>query len=548
MGIIEPRTITTGHEVLRISTAGSVDDGKSTLIGRLLFDSKAIPDDQYEAIMRVSEGEEINLALLTDGLRAEREQQITIDVAYRYFSTAKRRFIIADTPGHAQYTRNMVTGASTADLAIILVDARKGLLSQSKRHAVITSLLRVPRVVVALNKMDLVDYDEEVFRRIEREFREFATTLEIEALDFIPISALNGDNVVERSKKMQWYNGPAILEHLETVHIATKSPGHRFRLPVQCVIRPNQNFRGFAGQIADGEISVGAEVSVSRSGHRSRVRSIETADGPLQSAQVGDPIILTLEDEIDISRGDMLVRTEEPISSTLAFEATICWMGEQPLQVGRPYVIAHSTREAAGQVRAVNYRLDIETLKRDHPSNLELNEIGSVIVTTSRPLFLDTYKDSRATGSIVLIDPAINVPVGAGMVTSTSAHFDASQIEITKRRGLIVWLHGSEIVAAELEAHLGEAGYRTACLSPKLFEGIPVDFEKQVWNIARVLRNQGTVVIVIGAHSGPEEEGVRVVLTHGDLPEDRPGHLYSRIGDVDGADLTHRLEPYLATD
>ena len=264
----------------------------------------------------------------------------------------------------------------------------------------------------------------------------------------------------------------------------------------------------------------------------------------MQWAQFGDSIILTLEDEIDISRGDMLVRAEEPISGTHAFEATICWMGEQPLRVGRPYIIAHSTREAAGQLRSVNYRLDVETLQRDHPSTLELNEIGSVIVTTSRPLFLDTYKDNRATGRIILIDPAINVPVGAGMVTRTSISGGAEQLEIAQGRGLIVWLDSHERIAIELEAHLGQSGYSTVRLSPNFFVNIPVDFESHVWNIARMLRNQGTVVIVTGARNGPEDV-VHVLLTDGNLPEDEPGKLYARTGDVDGADLTYRLEPYL---
>lgn len=538
----ELNTLVGGQEVLRISTAGSVDDGKSTLIGRLLFDSKAIPDDQYDAILRVSDGGDINLALLTDGLRAEREQQITIDVAYRYFSTTKRRFIVADTPGHAQYTRNMVTGASTSDLAIILVDARKGLLNQSRRHAVITSLLRVPRVVVAVNKMDLVDYEESVFRRIEIEFRTFLAELSDQVVDFIPISALQGDNVVERSLNMPWYDGPSVLDHLETVPIGRDASRDQFRLPIQCVIRPDQNFRGFAGRIMGGEVSVGAEVEIARNGLRSRVRSIETADGSLPFARVGDSVILTLEDEIDVSRGDTLVRSEHPIASTQAFEATLCWMGEQPLKIGRPYIVAHSTREAAGQVRSLEYRLDVETLGRDHPSALELNEIGQVVITTSRPLFLDTYRDNRTMGGVILIDPATNVPVGAGMITRTKVDVGARPTQDAKLSGLIVGLNCPESIVIELEAHLTAAGYRTIRLSASLFEGTPLDFEKEVWNVARVLSRQGVVIIVVS----PGELGdVQVILTDGALPEDEPGKLYARSTDVDGADLARRLETYI---
>ncbi|MBS1703616.1 MAG: 50S ribosome-binding GTPase [Armatimonadetes bacterium] len=540
MTTVEPKTAEGGHEVLRISTAGSVDDGKSTLIGRLLFDSKAIPDDQYEAILRVSDGEDINLALLTDGLRAEREQQITIDVAYRYFSTAKRRFIIADTPGHAQYTRNMVTGASTADLALILVDARKGLLNQSRRHAVIAALLRVPRVVVAVNKMDLVGFEESVFRQIESEFRTFLAGVSDQTVDFVPISALQGDNVVERSRNMPWYGGPAILEYLETVPLEADPSHGLFRLPVQCVIRPDQNFRGFAGRITGGEISVGAEVMVARNGLRSRVRSVETADGSLTSARVGDSVILTLEDEIDVSRGDTLVRVEHSIDSTQAFEATICWMGEQPLKLDRPYIVAHSTREAAGQVRAIDYRLDIETLERVGAETLELNEIGRVAITTSRPLFLDTYQDNRATGGFILIDPAVNVPVAAGMITRTQVDVDAGLRESVVQKGLIVGLEGSVSIAVELEAHLREAGYRTVRLGADLFDGSGLDFETEVWNVAQVLSRQGAIVIVL-AKGGD----VQIILTDDALPEDEPGTLYARSGDVDGADLAHRLEPYL---
>ncbi|HEX6926567.1 MAG TPA: sulfate adenylyltransferase subunit CysN [Longimicrobiaceae bacterium] len=406
-------------DLLRFTTAGSVDDGKSTLIGRLLYDTKSIFADQLEAIERTSRqrGEGyVNLALLTDGLRAEREQNITIDVAYRYFATPKRKFIIADTPGHVQYTRNMVTGASTAELAIVLVDARKGVLTQSKRHGFISSLLRIPHIVVAVNKMDLVDYDEEVYEQIVAEYREFAQKLDISDLTFIPISALHGDNVVEKSENMPWYDGSTLLHHLETVNVGVTRNLVDFRFPVQYVIRPHQDFRGFAGRIASGTVQPGEEIVVLPSGHGSRIASVQSADGILDEAAAGESVVITLEDEIDVSRGDMIVRKKNVPSIANRFEAIICWMNEKPLDRNIPYVLMHTTRQAQAFVSDIVYRIDVDTLHREKVPTFGLNDIGRVEITTSLPLFFDPYERNRQTGSFILIDPHTNVTVAGGMI------------------------------------------------------------------------------------------------------------------------------------
>ncbi|HEV2147587.1 MAG TPA: sulfate adenylyltransferase subunit CysN [Longimicrobiaceae bacterium] len=406
-------------DLLRFSTAGSVDDGKSTLIGRLLYDTKSIFQDQLEAIEGASRrrGEEgVNLALLTDGLRAEREQNITIDVAYRYFATPKRKFIIADTPGHVQYTRNMVTGASTAELAVVLVDVRKGVLTQSKRHGFISSLLQIPHIVVAVNKMDLVDYDEDRYREIVAEYREFAEKLEIQNLTFIPISALRGDNVVKKSERTPWYDGGTLLHHLENVNVGARRNLVDFRFPVQYVIRPHQNFRGFAGRIASGTISPGEEVVVLPSGRSSRIRAIETADGPLAEASAGDSVVLTIEDELDVSRGDMIVRRMNLPRVGDRFEALVCWMGEQPLDPSVPYVLMHTSREVKAFVSRVVYRIDMDTLHREEAAAFGLNDIGRVEITTASPVFFDAYAQNGATGSFILVDPYTNVTVAAGMI------------------------------------------------------------------------------------------------------------------------------------
>ncbi len=406
-------------DLLRFSTAGSVDDGKSTLIGRLLYDTKSIFQDQLEAIEGATRrrGEEgINLALLTDGLRAEREQNITIDVAYRYFATPRRKFVIADTPGHVQYTRNMVTGASTAELAIVLVDARKGVLTQSKRHGFISSLLQIPHIVVAVNKMDLVDYDRAVYDGIVEEYREFAEKLDVQNLTFIPISALCGDNVVRKSENMPWYDGATLLHHLENVNVGASRNLVDFRFPVQYVIRPHQDFRGFAGRVASGTIVPGEEVVVLPSGRSSRIRSIETADGPLAEASAGDSVVLTIEDEVDISRGDMIVRRMNLPRAGDRFEAIVCWMNEQPLDPAVPYVLIHTSRQVKAFVSRLVYRIDVDTLHRGEADTLGLNDIGRVEITTASPVFFDAYAQNQATGSFILVDPYSNVTVAAGMI------------------------------------------------------------------------------------------------------------------------------------
>ena len=414
-------------DLLRFTTAGSVDDGKSTLIGRLLYDSKAIYEDQLEAVQRASElrgDDEVDLSLLTDGLRAEREQKITIDVAYRYFSTPKRKFIIADTPGHIQYTRNMVTGASTAELAIILIDARKGVLTQSKRHGFLATLLRIPHLVVAINKMDLVDYDRGVYERITADYAEFVRQLNVQGVTTIPLSALRGDNVVDKSPHMPWYDGPTLLHHLEHVNVGASQNVVDFRFPVQYVIRPNQDFRGFAGQIVSGRIAVGEEVVALPSGLTSQIKEIVTADGPLPSAEVGAAVTLTLADEIDISRGDMLVRARNLPQKSNQLDAIICWMSEEPLRPNGTYWVQHTTRLVKGLVSELNYRIDVDTMHREQAETLHLNDIGRVQLTTTQPLFFDRYELNRATGCFILIDPHTNTTVAAGMIRGQSRTVD----------------------------------------------------------------------------------------------------------------------------
>ncbi|MAQ94206.1 MAG: bifunctional sulfate adenylyltransferase subunit 1/adenylylsulfate kinase [Rhodothermaceae bacterium] len=409
-------------DLLRFTTAGSVDDGKSTLIGRLLYDSKSIFEDQMEAVAEASKDRGMdddgvpNLALLTDGLRAEREQGITIDVAYRYFATPRRKFIIADTPGHVQYTRNMVTGASTADLAVILVDAKRGVQTQSKRHAFIASLLGIPHVVVAVNKMDLVDYSEEVFDAIVDEFSAFAGKLDLRDIDFIPVSALKGDNVVDRSENMDWYEGSTMLHHLEHVSLTGDKNLRDFRFPVQTVIRPDQTFRGFAGTVASGAIRPGEEILALPAGTRSTVESITTLNGDLDEARAGEAVVITLTDEIDVSRGDMLVRPQNVPEVETGIEAMMCWMAEEPLQSNRHYILRHTTREVKAFVDEIVYRVDVNTLHREDSDTLQLNEIGRVRVTTAAPLFFDPYRQAKATGAFVLIDPYSNATVAAGMI------------------------------------------------------------------------------------------------------------------------------------
>jgi bifunctional enzyme CysN/CysC len=412
-------------DLLRFATAGSVDDGKSTLIGRLLYDTKTIFADQLEAVEAVSaaRGDEYtNLALLTDGLRAEREQGITIDVAYRYFATPRRKFIIADTPGHIQYTRNMVTGASTADLALILVDARKGLVEQSRRHAFLTSLLRVPHLVLCVNKMDLVGWDKAVYDKIADEFTSFAAKLEITDLTIIPVSALDGDNIASRSEKSPWYEGPSLLHHLEHVHIASDRNLVDVRFPVQYVIRPQSttvtDYRGYAGQVASGVLKPGDEVMVLPSGLTSTIAGIDTADGPVDEAFPPMSVTVRLTDEIDISRGDMICRPHNAPAVAQDIEAMVCWMDETaPLRVGGKYALKHTTRTARTVVRGLQYRLDVNSLHRDEQADaLALNEIGRVRLRTTVPLLADEYRRNRTTGGFILIDESTNRTVGAGMI------------------------------------------------------------------------------------------------------------------------------------
>jgi sulfate adenylyltransferase subunit 1 len=411
-------------DLLRFTTAGSVDDGKSTLIGRLLHDSKGIYEDQLASIKKSrinrSTGP-IDFSLLTDGLRAEREQGITIDVGYRYFTTAKRKFIIADTPGHEQYTRNMATGASTADLAVILVDGAKGLLPQTFRHAYISSLLGIPSVLAAINKMDLVDFSEERFLILEEEFSALAARLGIGNVQCIPVSALAGDNVVDRSERIPWYSGPSLLEHLETVPIVAAPRTKGFRFPVQYVIRPDASFRGFAGQIAGGVVRRGDVVTALPSGRHSRVESIVTYDGELAEAFAPMSVTLKLEDEIDISRGDMLVHQESLPHVTKRFEATVVWMHAQPLAVERNYLVKQTSRQVRGKITNIIHRIDIQSLEPEQTEQLAMNDIATVEVETSSPLFFDSYRQNRTTGSFIIIDPLTNATVGAGMIQSPLA-------------------------------------------------------------------------------------------------------------------------------
>ena len=416
-------------DILRLATAGSVDDGKSTLIGRLLYDSKAIFEDQLASVERTSKerGEDYtNLALLTDGLRAEREQGITIDVAYRYFATPRRKFIIADTPGHIQYTRNMVTGASTADLAVVLVDARNGLTEQSRRHAFLTTLLRVPHLVLAVNKMDLVGYESAAFDQIVEEFTAFGTKLEIGDLTFVPISALHGDNVVDRSLNMPWYNGPSLLHHLEHVHIASDRNLIDVRFPVQYVIRPHQatdpdlhDYRGYAGQIAGGILKPGDEVMHLPSGLTTTIKRIDTAAGPVDEAYPPMSVTLLLDDDLDISRGDMICRPHNQPAVTQDVQAMVAWMTDAPVLTPRSrLIVKHTTRTVKAVVRDISYRLDVNSLHRDESAErLGLNEIGRVALRLTQPIFCDHYARNRMTGGMILIDEATSATVGAAMIT-----------------------------------------------------------------------------------------------------------------------------------
>ena len=506
-------------ELLRFTTAGSVDDGKSTLIGRLLHDSKSLYEDQLASVKKSpvnrSSGP-IDFSLLTDGLRAEREQGITIDVGYRYFTTARRKFIIADTPGHEQYTRNMATGASTADLAVILVDGEKGLLPQTMRHAYIASLLGIPRVVAAINKMDLVGYRRERFLTLKKDFLALAARLGLAEVQCIPISALAGDNVVERSERMPWYGGPALLEHLETVPITKPAETQGIRFPVQYVIRPDANFRGFAGQVAGGVIRPGDAVTALPSGRQSRVESIVTYDGPLAEAFFPMSVTLKLEDEIDLSRGDMLVAPDSPPNVSQRFAATIVWMHAQPLEIGRSYLIKQSTRQVPGRITKIRHRVNINTLGQESAERLDMNDIAVAELETNRPLFFDSYEKNRTTGSFIIIDALSNATLGAGMIRENllgggdgRSSLEGSELEGRiralerhQRHGhlpAIILVNDCAGLAARIERALFEEGFEAMVVGGESDAAIP---PKAAWS---TLYAAGFVVICQNAPLGPEE-------------------------------------------
>jgi len=497
--------------LLRFTTAGSVDDGKSTLIGRLLYDSKGVYEDQLAGVRKATRNVTANgldLSLLTDGLRAEREQGITIDVAYRYFSTPKRKFIIADTPGHEQYTRNMATGASTADLAIVLIDARYGVLPQSRRHAFIASLLGIPHIVVTVNKMDLVDFREDVFTAIRDEFQAFARQIDCGELTFIPLSALEGDNVVTRSRRMPWYQGPALLDHLETVPIASYSNLTSLRFPVQYVIRPNLDFRGFAGQVASGVMRRGDALTVLPSGRTSRVKSIVTWDGELEEAFAPMSVTVCLEDEIDISRGDMLVRSDDLPHAGRRFDATVVWMNQKPLAPNRPYLIKQATQIAQARIREIRARIDVNTLAHQPAGELALNEIGIVAVEAQRPLFFDPYRHNRATGSFILIDAITNETVGAGMVLqahqATGPAGRVTQAERAAARG-----HGAMVIA--LEGGDPEVGW---ALERRLFDhGYAVHVIHEPEDLNQALRTslEAGLLVIVTIQTSEDRDALRKV-------------------------------------
>jgi len=411
-------------ELLRFTTAGSVDDGKSTLIGRLLYDSKAIFEDQLDAITLASKkkGEEhVNLALLTDGLRAEREQGITIDVAYRYFATPKRKFIIADTPGHIQYTRNMVTGASTANLAIILIDARNGVIEQTRRHSYIASLLQIPHIVVCINKMDLVEWNREIFEDIKENYMNFSKKISVKDIHFVPISAKNGDNVVDASENIDWYKGPTLMRILESVKIENDINLIDPRFPVQYVVRPQEDkfhdYRGYAGRLASGVFNVGDKITVLPNGFKSTIKTIDIKDETLQQAFAPQSVCITLADNIDISRGDMIVKEDNVPVVTQELDLMICWFNERPMQVGGKYQLKHTTRDVKCVIKEIKYKVNINTFDHENDTHIRMNDIACITIKTTKPLFVDNYSTNRITGSLILIDEGTNETMGAGMIT-----------------------------------------------------------------------------------------------------------------------------------
>jgi len=534
-------------DLLRILTAGSVDDGKSTLIGRLLFDSKKLYEDHLAALERDSKrvghaGEEIDYALLLDGLKAEREQGITIDVAYRYFSTNKRKFIIADTPGHEQYTRNTVTGASTANLAILLVDARHGVITQTRRHTFLVSLLGIKHVVLCVNKMDLVDYRQEVFESICDDYRAFVTKLDIPDISFIPVSALKGENVVDLSDKMPWYHGESLLEFLENIHVSSDRNFDDLRYPVQYVIRPTLQYRGFAGKVASGIIRNGDEVMALPSRQKSRVKEITTYDGPQDYAFPPQSVSLVLEDEIDVSRGDMLVHPNNIPRIERHFEAMLVWMDESPMDPTRQFYLKHNTHTVRARIDQIRYRVDVNTLEQSETDHFKLNEIGRVVVTTVKPLYFDPYKKNRSTGSFVIIDPVTHNTSAVGMIIdkvssdelpSRITGFDQEKIvrgeslirekdyrDRYHQKGVTVWitgLHGSgkNILAYSLEKQLFDMGATVVLLDGKAVRsGLSreLDFSpadraehlRRVAHLCKLLNSQG--IITICSFISPDED------------------------------------------
>jgi bifunctional enzyme CysN/CysC len=594
-------------ELLRIATAGSVDDGKSTLIGRLLHDTKSIFEDQLSAIEKTSVArgdEQTDLALLTDGLRAEREQGITIDVAHRYFATPRRKFVIADTPGHIQYTRNMVTGASTANLALLLVDARKGVLEQTRRHALLSSLLRVPHLVLCVNKMDLVDYDEAIYDEIREEFTAFAAKLEITDLGFVPISALQGDNVVERSTHMPWFDGQPLLGQLEDVHIASDRNLLDNRLAVQTVIRPMSSeypdYRGYAGSVVGGIFKQGDEVMVLPSRKTSTISGIDTPNGPVDQAFPPMAVTMLLDDELDVSRGDMICRPSNQPTANRRFEATICWFDEtSSLRTGAPYQLKHTTRWISAEVEELRYRLDVDTLHRDlDVDTLEVNDIGRVTIHATSPLFFDEYRMNRTTGSFILVDPATDLTVAAGMITGAGSEpaissgdsvvaenitFHPSSLSREERRtalgtsGATIWMtglsgSGKSTIAAAAEHTLVSSGRNAYMLDgDNLRHGLNADLGfseedraenvRRVGEVAKLLAESGVVAIVslvspfkdarVKVRAAHEAAGIPFHEVFVDTPLEEcekrdPKGLYAKARAGEITDLTGVGSPYEA--
>src|SRR5215831_11142977 len=514
--------------LLRFITCGSVDDGKSTLIGRLLYDSKLVFSDHLAALESDSkkvgtQGDGLDFALLVDGLAAEREQGITIDVAYRFFSTERRKFIVADTPGHEQYTRNMVTGASTADLAVILVDARKGVLVQTRRHSFLVHLIGIPRIVLAVNKMDLVGYSDATFEAIVAEYREFAARLGLTDITPIPISAVHGDNVIARSEKMPWYAGPALLQHLETVEVDAALARQPFRLPVQWVNRPNAEFRGFAGQIASGSIRPGDPLRVLPSGRETRIARIVTADGDLEAASAGQSVTLTLDTEVDISRGDVLAAAGSPPQVADQFEATLVWLQEEPMLQGRTYLMKSGTRTVSATVAPLKHRVNVNTLEHEPAERLELNDIGVCELELDRPIPFEPYRDNRALGGFVLIDRLTNNTAGAGLISfalrrSQNVHWQALDVDRQLRarqkgqKSCVLWLTGlsgagKSTIANLIEKRLTASGRHTYLLDgDNVRHGLNKDLGftaqdrveniRRVAEVARLMVDAGLIVLV----------------------------------------------------